>query len=330
MRGQRSQCRGVSGVAPAFGGADRATLWGAGAASLPPFLGLSGTLKMQLDVQIIPRHKNTAFVTEFNQAIFPQTLHVTVDIAVVTLEQFSQFFDGKHPFFCQSVNQFPAFGGEVGKQLLHNICDQATMMVYDERLESQILYGKIIRMNEIYTLLIELEDGVFRSDASFPIVWKRTVEFNADTTLNMLHNFIQQEVDFDDDHLYEFYVAKKARSKKARQFTCEGTTEEENRAFWQEYFPDKEYGTAPWIKEPWIREEPLGTPLNQVFPLPTGNFLFYLFDYGDSWRFKIRKTNRKQQFAAEGVEYPRVVGAEGENPKQYPMWDDDEDLDVEE
>lgn len=204
------------------------------------------------------------------------------------------------------------------------------MMVYDEWLESQILYGKIIRMNEIYTLLIELEDGVFRSDASFPIVWKRTVEFNADTTLNMLHNFIQQEVDFDDDHLYEFYVTKKARSKKARRFTCEGTTEEDNRAFWQEHFPDKEYGTAPWIKEPWIREEPLDTPLSQIFPLPTGNFLFYLFDYGDSWRFKIRKTNRKQQFAAESVEYPRVVGGEGENPKQYPMWDDDEDVDVEE
>lgn len=167
-------------------------------------------------------------------------------------------------------------------------------------------------MKEIYTLLIELSHGMP------PTAWN--------VSLYDLHQCIQDVIEFDDDHLYEFYAAKKARSKQTRQFTSEGTTEEEDRAFWQEHFPDKEYGTTP----PWIREEPLDTPLNQIFPLPTGHFLCYLFDYGDDWRFKIRETNRKQQFAAEGVEYLRVVGGEGENPKQYPMWDDVEDLGVEE
>jgi hypothetical protein len=176
---------------------------------------------------------------------------------------------------------------------------------------------KVISMNEIYTLMIELARG------TPPKAWNRSVEISADTSLYDLHQCIQNVVGFDDDHLYEFYVAKKVRSKKTRQFTSDGTTEEDDREFWREHFPDQEYGATPsWITDPSIREEPLDTPLSQIFPLPTGHFLFYMFDYGDDWRFKIRKSNRKQQFAAEGVEYPRVVGEEGENPRQYPMWDD--------
>jgi hypothetical protein len=176
-------------------------------------------------------------------------------------------------------------------------------------------------MKEIYTLLIELEDSPCNDWNAFPF-WKRTVEITAATALDDLHTCIQNVIDFDDDHLYEFYTAKKVRSKKQRQFTSEGVTEEEDRAFWQENFPDKEYDTTlSWVKTPWIREELLDTPLNQLFPLPTGHYLFYLFDYGDDWRFKIRKTNRKQQFALEGVAYPRVVEGEGENPPQYPIWE---------
>ncbi len=147
-------------------------------------------------------------------------------------------------------------------------------------------------MKEIYTLLIELEDSPSNDWEAFP-AWKRTVEISAATTLDDLHVYIQNVVDFDNDHMYEFYVAKKVRSKKTRQFTSEGMSEEEE-----------------------------DTPLNQIFPLPTGHFLFYLFDYGDDWRFKIRKTKRKPQFAVEGEQYPRVVGGEGENPRQYPMWDE--------
>ena len=175
-------------------------------------------------------------------------------------------------------------------------------------------------MNEIYTLMIELVRGMS------PNVWNRSVEISVDTSLDDLHLCIQEVVGFDDDHLYKFYVAKKVRSKQTRQFTSEGTTEEEDREFWREHFPDKEYGTTPqWVNEPWIREEPLDTPLNQIFPLPASYFLFYLFDFGDDWRFKIRKTNRKPQFAVEDMKYPRVVEGEGENPPQYPDWDDGED-----
>ena len=162
-------------------------------------------------------------------------------------------------------------------------------------------------MNEIYTLMIELVRGMS------PNAWNRSVEISADTSLDDLHLCIQEVVGFDDDHLYKFYVAKKVHSKQTRQFTSEGTMEEE-------------YGTTQqWVKEPWIREEPLDMPLNQIFPLPASHFLFYLFDFGDDWRFKIRKTNRKLQFAVEDVKYPRVVGGEGENPQQYPDWDDGED-----
>jgi hypothetical protein len=181
-------------------------------------------------------------------------------------------------------------------------------------------------MNEIYTLLIELEYSPSNNWEAVP-VWKRTVEMRTDATLDDLHACIQKVVGFDNDHLYEFYVAKKVRSKKTRQFTSEGMTEAEEDEYWEENFggrPTYPPELLPYLK-PEIREEPLDTLLNQIFPLPAGHFLFYMFDYGDNWRFKIRKTNRKPQFAVEGVEYPRVIGGEGDNPEQYPQWNDDED-----
>ncbi len=38
--------------------------------------------------------------------------------------------------------------------------------------------------------------------------WSKTVEVKEDFSLQQLHKYIQKIVDFDDDHLYEFYVGK--------------------------------------------------------------------------------------------------------------------------
>ena len=158
-------------------------------------------------------------------------------------------------------------------------------------------------MKEIYTLMIELVQCMMpRAEA-----WKRSIEITADTSLDDLHLFIQEVIGFDNDHLYAFYTAKTLYGQRARSFSLT--------------FDDDIFASA--------KDEQPDTPLAQVFPLPKGHFLFYLFDYGDDWRFRIRKTNRKTQFATEGVIYPRVVSGVGENPEQYPAWDDDDPDDEE-
>jgi Plasmid pRiA4b ORF-3-like protein len=65
------------------------------------------------------------------------------------------------------------------------------------------------------------------------------------------------------------------------------------------------------------------TKVAQAFPAIAHTMMF-LFDYGDDWRFRVslKELGKKRGKAR----YPRVVGAQGEAPPQYPDADDlDED-----
>ena len=58
---------------------------------------------------------------------------------------------------------------------------------------------------------------IFKLTISFPhdeedIPWSKTIEVKEDFTLLKLHKYIQKIVEFDDDHLFEFYVEKNPRS----------------------------------------------------------------------------------------------------------------------
>jgi len=129
---------------------------------------------------------------------------------------------------------------------------------------------------EIYTLKISFAYG----DKEYP--WSRTIEVREDFTLNQLHNYIQRIIDFDNDHLYEFYIGKTPRNR------------------------------ASII--------PLKTKLNEIFPI-TGFKLFYLFDFGDNWLFKIMKS-RKKKVAYPNSLLPLLVETIGENPEQYEEWEE--------
>lgn len=129
---------------------------------------------------------------------------------------------------------------------------------------------------EVYTLTI-----------SFPydedeVPWSRTIEVKEDFTLQNLHKYIQKIVDFDDDHLYEFYVGKNPRNK--------------------------------------AHSVPKKTKLNEIYPL-TGYKIYYLFDFGDSWLFQIKKS-RKKKIESKQTKYPALIESSGVNPEQY---SDDED-----
>lgn len=129
---------------------------------------------------------------------------------------------------------------------------------------------------EIYTLEISFPYDVDDEP------WSRIIEIEEDATFQKLHSYIQELVEFDDDHLHEFYIGKNPRKRSDS-----------------------------------IRED---SRLNEVYPL-TGYKIYYLFDFGDSWLFQIKKSRKKLQ-KEQGVKYPRLVKATGINPEQYSEYEE--------
>ena len=144
----------------------------------------------------------------------------------------------------------------------------------------------------ILTLTIKLAYGY---DAQ---AWKATLEIGESATLEDLHQAIQKAVDFDDDHLYEFYIARTDSSRERIRF------DDENKGLYK-------------------------FTLNSIFPLEEGKKCFYLFDYGDNWLFQITASRKKPFPPVADIKYPRVIAESGTKPEQYPDWDDDEDEDDE-
>lgn len=137
----------------------------------------------------------------------------------------------------------------------------------------------------IWTLNVKLVRGLY---AKGP--WAGSIALDSTSTLEDLHYAIQRAVDFDADHLYEFFLARTERSLDRTRFD-----DEDDALFTR--------------------------TIESLFPLPKDRRLYYLFDYGDSWVFQIARA-RNQPFEADpGVEYPRLVSEKGARPDQYPESD---------
>ncbi|EIC21668.1 IS1096 element passenger TnpR family protein [Thiorhodovibrio frisius] len=138
----------------------------------------------------------------------------------------------------------------------------------------------------IITLKIE---GAYGSFDPASKDWYRLIEIPTNSNLEVLHLCIQKAIDFDNDHMYEFFIANNTRSREKTRF------DNENAGLWD-------------------------VPVGQLFPLGKHKKLFYLFDYGDSWYFRISRTRRKIKAEQPGTSYPHVVEAVGKNPVQYPAY----------
>ena len=128
---------------------------------------------------------------------------------------------------------------------------------------------------------------IYKLTISFPydeddIPWSKTIEVKEDFTLIQLHKYIQKLIEFDDDHLYEFYVGNNPRNLR--------------------------------------NSVPKKLKLNEIYPLK-GKKLYYLFDFGDSWLFRITKS-RKNIIEDNKVAYPLLIESTGINPEQYPEYED--------
>jgi hypothetical protein len=112
-----------------------------------------------------------------------------------------------------------------------------------------------------------------------------------------LHDFIQDAVGFDRDHLFEFFAGRNTRNRKLD---------------FGDYF-DQEASMDIYLK----------TILEQVYPPPKGCKLYYHFDFGDDWFFEIRKGPKKPREPEKGMRYPRIVESIGPTPEQYGSWEDE-------
>lgn len=128
------------------------------------------------------------------------------------------------------------------------------------------------------------------------------MEFDSGSSLCDVHLAIQKAINFDNDHLFEFYAGKHFRNRKI------------------------EFVDPPDLETPFEFIDTFDEiTLDQVYPLPKGLKLYYYFDFGDSWIFEIRKSRKKPREPEPGVQYPRIVEKIGENPEQYPRYDEEEE-----
>lgn len=123
--------------------------------------------------------------------------------------------------------------------------------------------------------------------------WEGTLEIDSSSTLEDLHLAIQDAVEFENDHLYAFYIARTNRSTD-----------------------------RIWLDDE--NEEIYTRTLESLYPLPKNRKLFYLFDFGDSWTFQVTKSRKKPRPPEKGVNYPRLIGESGEKLHQYPDFEDDD------
>ena len=125
--------------------------------------------------------------------------------------------------------------------------------------------------------------------------WEAIIEVPIHYSLFDFHLFIQDIIDFENDHLFEFYAGRNERNRKLI-FSDEAGYPDDGGEF----------------------ENIL---LKDIYPLK-GLKLYYLFDYGDNWIFEIHKL-RKKTIAQEGVEYPRIISQNDIKLRQYIDFEDD-------
>ena len=143
----------------------------------------------------------------------------------------------------------------------------------------------------IMTLKVTLIRGRYCNDK-----WVANLELEESSTLEDLHYAIQEVVGFDNDHLYCFFRSRTDRSRG------------------REYFNDE-------------NELIFSETVKSMFPLPAKQSLYYLFDWGDEWVFKISQSRKRPHEPVNGVTYPRMESESGIKPNQYSFDNDDDDDD---
>jgi hypothetical protein len=122
-----------------------------------------------------------------------------------------------------------------------------------------------------------------------PRLWRR-IAIPADLTLDDLATTIIGAFEFDYDHLYRFSYRNR--------------------------FGVETHVNHPFLDEgPWTSEVRVGD-----VPLPEGQSMGYLYDFGDCWEFDVSLERVDPPDPA--IKEPAILDARGEAPEQYPTWEE--------
>lgn len=142
--------------------------------------------------------------------------------------------------------------------------------------------------DQTYVFRVSLVWGLYAAGEAW-----RTIVISSQDTLDGLHGAIQEAFDFDNDHLYAFHMDGKRTSRK-------------------QIMDPRAEESAPSAADVALGE--LG-----IF---VGQTIRYIFDFGDYWNFDVKLTEIRD---APHVEQPVVLERHGENPQQYPDYDEEEE-----
>lgn len=141
--------------------------------------------------------------------------------------------------------------------------------------------------------------------------WKgvrRKIAIRSDQTLVDLHGALQAAFEWDDDHLYSFWLSGKFWAGDDSEYTHPFALDSDPFAGWDIPIAKPERQSAE------ERLDRLG--------LTKGQRIAYLFDFGDEWRVRL---TLHQITAHDREPYPRLLESVGDAPPQYPDYDDEQD-----
>jgi Plasmid pRiA4b ORF-3-like protein len=176
----------------------------------------------------------------------------------------------------------------------------------------------------------------------------RTIAAAPENTLADLHYAIQHAFDWDADHLYSFFMNGK-RYDEQYEIGCpelgddwqfgaiqmmtigpdgalvlvEGAQAGEDMPEGEEHDEDSGEADLDGGEEDGALYT-TNVQLGALGLVPKHSFLYY-FDFGDSHEFDVKVLALVPRDAGD---YPRLVEAKGEAPRQYHSWDDDEELEA--
>ena len=150
-----------------------------------------------------------------------------------------------------------------------------------------------------YTFRVRILGGGY-APPNAPQIW-REIELASNQTLAALGEAIPEAFEFDDPHLWAFFLSGKPRDQ---------TTE---------------YALDPQ-PDPFGGRRPKAADRLPIREAPAGKEVLFIFDFGDEWHFGV-KLARTSETLEPRARYPRVVARHGESPPQYPDLQDEEEED---
>ncbi|MFH1430887.1 MAG: hypothetical protein ABIG37_00255 [Nanoarchaeota archaeon] len=135
----------------------------------------------------------------------------------------------------------------------------------------------------------------------FPKKIIREIELAEEQTFDDLEEIlIEKSFNWDDPHLYSFFLDNKPFSKdRSQEYT---------------YYDEQDYFTGE-------KANSTKTPLKEI-EFEKGQKFLMIFDFGDEHRFEIKIKDFR--IAEKGKNYPLILNEIGNAPEQYEIGDEDE------